>query len=562
MKAKLLSGLALLFLVVACCVVPLAAGKDYAADRFDVIWDVQEDGSLVISETVIFRFEGGPFTYVYRELPLDYSDGIVDIRATLDGAPLSAGAGAGQVGITGRDPIKVTWHFPPTSDAAHTYGLSYCALGVVRQEADADLLLWHALPTEYEYRIAEATLTVNYPAGISPLAAPEVRRGRAEISAEAGRVVFTARNLSSDSDLLVALRFAPGSLISAAPQWQAQAAQARQTAPVWGGIALGAFLVGVAALWASGARWRQQRRPEASQFRPSSPPGDLAPAFAGVLTASGGQIGWPHALAALFGLAQRGALRIDEMGERKWYRSRDFIVRRVAQPADLRPHELGLLDLLFTTKKGTTEAVKLSDLASRASTQLKRFSKPLEEELIAAGLFDPARMRARNGYFIAGGLLIFLSLVSLVLAIIFVGRFDGWPFLIALSLFVVSMAAIVVGAVFSPLSARGAELRAQWQGFSTYLRDVTRGREPAYDPRTFDRFLPYAASFGLAQSWAKALSKQAGAETPAWFGALTTAREDGMAAFVAMTAASHSAGSSSGAGGAGGAGGGGGSGAG
>ncbi len=557
MKTKLLSGLALLLLVATCWVVPAGAAKDYSADRYDVTWDVQEDGSLRITETVVFRFEGGPFTYVYRDLPLDYSDGIVDIRATLDGAPLPAGTGAGQVELTGRDPIKVTWHFDPTSDAVHTFGLSYRARGVVRQEADADLLTWHALPTEYEYRIAEATLTVNYPAGLSPLAAPEVRRGRAEVSAEPGRVIFTARNLSSDSELLPALHFPPGSLISTPPAWQVRAAQARQTAPVWGGASLAVLLAGIAALWASGARWRREARPEASQFRPSAPPGDLAPAFVGVLTASGGQIGWPHALATLFSLAQRGVLRIDEAGERKWYRSREFIVTRLARPADLRPHESGLLDLLFTTKQGTTETVKLSDLASRASTQLKRFSKPLEEELVAAGLFDPARMRARNGYFIAGGLLLLLAMVAMALAIILIGRFAGWPFLIALSLFLLGIIALIVGGVFSPLSARGAGLRAQWQGFSAYLRDVTRGREPAYDPRTFDRYLPYAASFGLAQQWAKALSQQAGAQIPTWFGALATAgtREDGMAAFVAMTTASHSAGSSGGGSGAGGGGG-------
>lgn len=259
-------------------------------------------------------------------------------------------------------------------------------------------------------------------------------------------------------------------------------------------------------------------------------------------------------------LAQCSVRRIDE-AERKWFRSRDFVVTRRAQPADLRPHELGLLDLLFTTKKGTTSEVKFSEVASRASTQLKRFSKPLEEELVAAGLFDPARMRARSGYYVAGVVLIFLSLVAVALAIIFMNRFDGWPLLIVLSLFLLSMTAIVMGAAFSPLMPRGAELRAQWQGFQAYLRDVTRGREPAYDPRAFERYLPYAASFGLAQQWAKALSKQAGAEIPAWFGALARAPEQSMAAFVAMTAASHSAGGSS-AGGAGGAGGGGGSGAG
>lgn len=562
MNRKFVPVLLVLLFIAACLVAPAAAAKDYSADRYDVTWDVQEDGSLLITETVVFRFEGGPFTYVYRELPLDYCDGIVDIRATLDGVPLPAGDAAGQAELTGRDPIKVTWHFAPASDAVHTFGLSYRALGVVRQEAEADLLRWHALPTDYDYRITQAALTVRYPASVRLLADPEVERGRAGVSATAGQVIFTATDLRSDSDLLVALRFAPGSLISAPPGWQARAAQARASAPAWGAAALGALLAGILGLWASAARWRQERQPEPSAFHPSSPPGDLAPAVAGVLTTAGGQIGWSHALATLFGLAQRGALRIDEAGERKWYRSREFVMTRLGQPADLRPHEVGLLDLLFTTRRGTTDTVKLSELASRVGAQLKRFSKPLEEELIAAGLFDPGRMRARSRYLVIGVVLMLLSLALLALGVILMPRFDGWPLLVAFSTFLVALIAMITSGAFSPLSERGAGLRAQWQGFQAYLRDVTRGREPAYDPRTFDHYLPYAASFGLAEPWAKALSKQAGAQIPAWFGTLASTPEAGMTAFVAMTAASHSAGSSSAGGGAGGAGGGGGSGAG
>ena len=245
MNRKLLFRLVALFLIVTWLVMPVAAGKDYAADRYDVTWDVQEDGSLFVTESVVFRFEGGPFTYVYRELPLDYTDSIADIRATLDGVALSAGQAAGQFELSGRNPIKITWHFAPVSDATHTYGLSYRAVGVVRQEADADLLRWHALPTDTDYTIAEATLTVNYPSGVELAAAPIVERGQAWVSAEPGRLVLTATKLRSNTDLLVALRFAPGSLISAAPQWQMRASATQAAAPVWGGAALGVLLAGL-----------------------------------------------------------------------------------------------------------------------------------------------------------------------------------------------------------------------------------------------------------------------------------------------------------------------------
>lgn len=103
----------------------------------------------------------------------------------------------------------------------------------------------------------------------------------------------------------------------------------------------------------------------------------------------------------------------------------------------------------------------------------------------------------------------------------------------------------------------------RWQGFAQYIKDVTKEREPAWDLRLFDRYLPYAAAFGLAGGWAKAFQKRGGAEIPGWFQALAGSPDGNMGAFVAMISAVNSTGSSgAGGAGAGGAGGGGGSGAG
>ena len=161
--------LALLLLL---CALPLSVGaaKSYTAERFDVEWNLTENGTLEVTETVVFRFAGGPFTYVYRELPQDYSDGIEGIAASLDGQLLPAGSQAGQVEIAGNDPIKVTWHFAPTTDTTHTFQLKYRVLGMIRQEAGADLFWWNALPTDYEYPIRRARCASPIRSGCSPAA--------------------------------------------------------------------------------------------------------------------------------------------------------------------------------------------------------------------------------------------------------------------------------------------------------------------------------------------------------------------------------------------------------
>ena len=64
---------------------PILAAKDYRAERFDVQFDLQPDGSALVTETVVFRFEGGPFTFAFREIEPTETDGVTFISASMDG---------------------------------------------------------------------------------------------------------------------------------------------------------------------------------------------------------------------------------------------------------------------------------------------------------------------------------------------------------------------------------------------------------------------------------------------------------------------------------------------
>jgi len=52
---KVLSRLSLVLVAVLLSVAP-AAGKSYLADRFDSIVRVQQDGTLDVTETIVFHF--------------------------------------------------------------------------------------------------------------------------------------------------------------------------------------------------------------------------------------------------------------------------------------------------------------------------------------------------------------------------------------------------------------------------------------------------------------------------------------------------------------------------
>lgn len=544
----------LLSLVIIGLFVGVAAAQDrsYSAERFDVDVSVQEDGSLLVTETVVFDFVGGPFTFVFRELETDFTDGITDIRAQVDGRFYPEGDQPGQVEISGRDPIRVEWHLEETSNATRTFTLSYRVLGVVRQTETADLLRYQPLPDDFEYTIGSSTVTITYPPAANRSGEPALTAGRGEARAAGNQVTIAAQNLSPNETMVVEIPFAPGSLISAPPAWQQQQAQQNAQAPLWVGLAAAILVAGVTAL---GVAWRRLRpnvpQPPVTVYEP---PHDLPPAIAGAINGSNAEPAWANALATLFDLADRGVLRIEETPDKKWYRQHDFVIRRLAEPADLRPHERGLLAALFETKRGRSDEVKLSELNTLISSrQWEKFKEPLKEELEATGYISQARRDRRSRLMVVGGIVLVLSVFAAILAIT---TFGPWFLTVGAAIFIVAVATLSVGYSLSVLTDEGAAVAAEWQRFSEHLKQVARGKAAVSGPEMFRRFLPYAASYGLLPQWAKWFEKEGWTELPPYFQTLTASPADGSAAFVAMmSASSSSGGSAAGAGAAGAAGG-------
>src|SRR5215203_6787403 len=79
-----LSLLLLVLLVSLFVASPVLAAKSYYAERFDVLIELQENGSAIITETVEFHFEGDPFTFAFCEISANETDGITFLDASMD----------------------------------------------------------------------------------------------------------------------------------------------------------------------------------------------------------------------------------------------------------------------------------------------------------------------------------------------------------------------------------------------------------------------------------------------------------------------------------------------
>jgi hypothetical protein len=561
MTRKLTITFTIILLISLFFATPVLAAKSYYAERFDTQIEIQENGSAIITETVEFHFSGDPFTFAFREISATETDGITFLDASMDGVSMPQGTQAGQVEVEAGNPLKVTWHFPATSDASRVFTVRYQADGVIRK-GNADTLIWRAIPESHDYSISHSTITLTFPSKATLLEEPTLSRDFESTSTD-GRIILTSSGLSEDEDLILTAKFPANSLAQTTPKWQSQKEQtdaaASRALPV-------GFVAGFAALIAGGFGLFNYSRANKRELNigpivvTANPPADISPAVIGKLT------GQQHNfMGAIFDLAQRGILEVRE--EKGIWGTKKHVLTRKENNISLKPHEQGLMDAIF--KPGETQ-VNMNEIATRLASKSKLFDEPLEQDMIQRGWLDLERKQKRNFLNATGLIVMFLSLLLFVgslllglnwsadinLATVFSGIAG-----VSAGAFIFSIALFVYAAIFSILTPLGEEQAVRWKGFSEYLKQVSKGKESAISPDYFERYLAYAAVFGLGAHWAKYFQDLGGAPLPIWFQALPGSDGD-FGAMVAVMSASDSAGASAGADGSAGASGGGSSGAG
>jgi uncharacterized protein (TIGR04222 family) len=532
---------------------PVLAEKSYYAERFDVLIEIQDNGSAIITETVEFRFEGEPFTFAFREISAMETDGITFMDASMDGLPMPQGAGVDHVEVETGDPLKVTWHFDPTVDESHVFVLRYLANGIIRS-GDEDTLIWRAVPEDHDYSIEHSTITLTYPSQVTLLEQPTLSREFESTSTE-DSIILTTNRLADDEELILTAHFSPKSLIQTAPQWQtkneqSQAASARAF-PVGATAGILALVVGAFGLFIY-ARANGRELTISPVVSSATPPADVPPAIIGKLT------GQAHGfMGTIFNLAQRGVLEMNE--EKGILTSKKYVLTRKESTTSLHSHEQGLLDAIF--KPGETQ-VDMSEIAGRLAWNNKLFVEPLEQELIQRGWLDPQRKSKRTTLLRSGVILMFIALalffgsligINLVLSNLNLVTVFATLAGVFAALFLLSIALLTYTSIFSILTPAGEEQAARWKGFAEYLNQVSKGREPAISPDYFERYLAYAALFGLGKRWAEYFQTFDGMPLPAWFHS-TTGSNASFGAMAGMMSVSDSSGTSAGSGGGGGAG--------
>jgi hypothetical protein len=525
--------------MLAAAVTP-AAAKDYRAERYDVTLNLDRQGKLTVTETVEFRFLGGPFHFVFRDLDTRYTDGISDVRAS----------GPGDVEISDDSPIHVRWNFEPVSDVMRTFTLSYSVAGTIQKNADGDLFAWHPLPRQRSYPIGRSRIRVAYPSDVAPaLASLSHPNARWETSPGAATVELT--DLPPDRYPQLALRFAAGAFLGPAPRWQNETARNRRDfqAGLFNGLAAGLLISALVGLLSF--RGTTGRLPDDRSLRLPEAPDSLTPATAAVL------IGRPYPVAGiLIDLARRGVLRVEEAAKSR-FNGRRFKVTLLQPSAQMTPYERLFVEAGF--RKGKTE-VEMTEFAARTQGAWYKIRQAVLRELIERGRVDREGYRAKIRLSVIGWLAVILGPAAL-----FVGLaldrslISGVMTAAGAGLVLIGAVTLVAASRTSRWTDAGVPVAARWRAFFRYLRDAARGRALTPLAADADAWLPYATAFGLAAQLARRRKRDGTAlALPGWFAAFEPGA-DGSDAFVAFLATSGAdGGGGAGAAGGGAAGGGGG----
>jgi hypothetical protein len=529
-----------------------AQAKSYSADRFDSHIRVLPNGSIEVTETVVFRFESGTFSQVFRDIPRRRTDRIEVIRGTLDERTMQFGTDPGQLEVSDRSKVRVLWHFPqPVSESTHTFTLTYRVDGVVYQTDEGDRFHWRALPGEHNYRIRESAITIEHP--VAPSGPPRVKPSRVEdVDVDSGSAVTSvaAQSLRDNGWIEVALTFPAGSIIASAPAWQQAERRADALAPRWMLAALTVLGTGLMLWFFVWQRYDRPLRTGTAVETLFSPPDDLKPAVAGSVS-SNGRVNLEHAMGTIFNLADRGEITIREDAKRM-FGQRNFLIERRRSPRPLAGHEQTVLDLIFTHKGNQESAVPLSTARQRLTSGLKRFKTQLVDEMTAAGLIDRDRKATHGQFGVMAVVILVLALVVLGACAALVDQYRGWPLLVPGALVAVAIVGFTMMGATTPLSNDGVRRGDRWRAYRRHLKDVARHQAALASPSP-NGVLPLAIALGLASAWAKLLKSTPGL-VPAWFHAFASSGDDG--AFPAFVAYGGAAASGHGGGGGGAAGGG------
>lgn len=540
------------------------AAGDEAMKSFDVVYDLQRDGSVKVAETIMWHFPSGErkhgiFRNIVVRMGYNNEEGkyrFFDLTDVSVSSPTGAPAQFQVTESGAADQIRIGSPDQWTS-GTQTYVVSYTLHNVLNPIQQNDTVEFHynVFGANEMTQRDQVKVRVNAPAASTDVLCFRGETGSdTKCAAQEGRpTTFSADNLTPGEAMTVIAQYPAAAFDNPRPDVReggidsgsgSQAAPAVNAAAYVAGI--GAPIIAAAVmgtLW-----WTRGRDERYADLTPGLTPGvggggaagspGSAGGGASTVTSRGGrptvavqfqppagvQPGMVGTIidetanpidvsATVIDLAVRGYLKIEEIEAGGIFKRTDWTLYRLDPPSGdrLLPYESELLAGVFA---GGRAEVRLSDLKNTFSQTLKRIQSLMYREVVQRGWFRQSPQTQRSvwqgfGIVLAviGGLLLFYgqSFLSTLLG----GGFNGGVVL-GVGLIVSGIVVYLFGGKMAAKTPEGSAVLAQSLGFKEYLVTAEAG-QIAFEEASniFSRYLPYAVVFGVADRWAKTFAEVA-----------------------------------------------------
>ena len=520
--------------------------RRYTYDSVNTDIVIQPNGDLRITETQTFAFQQSWFTHAARGITPERLDRITDITVAErkpDGTlvPYRLGTSSDQADLTyatDQSPYQIDWWFPrATAPTTRTFVIGYTVKGAVRYYPQGGLnssqpyneLWWKAIWADRSVPVQHANVTVHLPAGIDP-ASPAIAATSTGPAAtqqiqrdQDGRLLvsYTAQEpVAPKNEWEVRVRFPYGFITGSAPGWQAEfdrqeniAAQQRLWDERYRGPvtlvlgALGILLALLGPLFVYRLWYRSGRDAPVGMVAEylAQPPSDMPAGLVGVLIDE--QVNHQDIVASIIDLARRGVLQITE-------RKNDFEYTLLQHNRQLRPFEVALLNGLGLRSPG--QSVRVSQLPNGITGIVGQLSDLMYDDLRQAGYYNERPDITRRKYSILASTGLVLLFIVACLALSAFGRYSDAVLLPFAGAAAGLVALLVASGAMPKRTQIGAEARARWTAFKTYLSQIQHYTDIKQATDLFEQYLPYAIAFGIERSWVQRFAA-IGTPAPTWW---------------------------------------------
>lgn len=500
------------------CLCALTASADERIHRFDVEIEVEQDGDILVTETIQVSVEGNQIRRgIFRELPRFYEGP--------DGARYKYGYKVQSVTRNGRkEPRAIQTNgnaysirigdedvlLPPGT--RQTYEIKYRVKNQIRYFDTHDELYWNVTGTYWQFPIDTASADITLPEGAHVTEAQGHTGGFGETGSDVvnrlttnGIAFETTRELARREGLTVSVSIPKG--VIDPPSFSDKFGLLWQK--YFGLGLLGLSLTGVFVFYYRS--WKKVGVDSAKLpvFPIYNPPENVSPAGAHLIYYR--QYKGNEAFSAsLVGLASKGYMDIET--EKK----KVTLTRKTsADKPQLLTDDQRLYDSLLGSSPSRTFGGKYD---SGFASDFKSFKSRLQKT------YGDPYFRWNTGYVVAAGV---LSAIIFFIAIGSTLNWTGWHTLAVIGLVLVNLLFLYL---MPARTAKGAKARSEIAGLRLYMETAEKGRLNSVDvhgaappPMSKDRYeelLPFAIALNVEKPWTKYFEKvlpdDAANYNPAW----------------------------------------------